>query len=157
MGFREATEAEWRLAQNTDQFADAIQRRAIFILDALGKTFNGEAPGGVEDLIFTKKRDEPLNYEVTSKFGKGRFRFQWATRGTQIEMIGQLILERESKDALDRTVWQPCLLIQVPVSAKWSVGEGDKPSELATLKDSDRYFALGVMTKFAIMTGPVID
>lgn len=154
MKFREATQDEWRLAQNTEESAERIQLRAEYILDALAITFNGKAPGGVDDLTFTKQSGG-IKGDVVSKFGVGRFRLQFSTKGNPVELFGELILERQTTDNHDRTAWQSCMLVQVPAHSKWTVGNSSKPSDIANFNDEDRYFALGVMAKFAIMTGPL--
>lgn len=155
MALREPTTNEWRLAQGAYEYAPRIERTALVILQALAEKFNDKAVGGVDDLKFTEREGAGLAYDVQCAYGVGRIRFAWTKPSHSLEMLGELRFERKAIDAFERTHWEHCLSVYLPVGSRWYTTGGNDEEVIRDWSTEDKYFALGMMIKYGIMVGPL--
>lgn len=155
MKFRLVSENELDQVRNLDGAAGAIRRKAKALLEHLGSEFNNSEPGGISGVAFLYLESERAIGTVKTKFGNGRLRLTWTHNGSQL--IGEVIVDRETFDQRDRQCWEPVYSFLLAEQGGWMPSNtGNEIPYYLKADPATRYWALGASIVYAILKGPVV-
>lgn len=155
MEFRLVTYEEFDQVRNLDNAARQIRRRTQNLIGKLAAEFNGNAPGGFGGIEFAALDNPRVVGTAKTAFGNGRIRLEWTHDGN--ELLGRIVVDRETFDQLDRVIWEPVFAVSIRENAGW--GPLDKTAAPPNYLDdpTHRDWALGASIAYSILKGPVVS
>lgn len=155
MKFRLVSADELDQIRNLDSVAGAISRKAKTLVEQLGKEFNQAESGGICGVEFSCIGSSRAFGSVKTPFGTGRLRLAWTHDGVQL--LGEIVVDREIFDKQDRQCWEPVYSFLLGEQGGWRPSlEDQNPPYYLSGEPRIRYWALGASIVYAILNGPVV-
>jgi len=149
-------EENWRKTANAVQEKEAVEIVAGKLLKAMISTSNDLVDHGQPiDIEVVDKNDINVLATISTHFGQGRLVLEWDLSRDQL--AGLLVVEKKSRDRMDRAVWIPVWGLSIPQHGDPTTIDGTFSIRLTDYLGGDRRRTVfeGLMCiVYAIASGP---